>query len=108
VIELFLDQLHFEVPDYAAAERLTYRLGQTRTAGLLGGEPYVVAAVSSEPSDLALLLRNVESWVAEEALGAIRFMLDNRIYVLAAGDTNWTSPPLPIPVEEADETPSAA
>ena len=100
---MFLDQVHFEVIDYTDAVRLTERLGQTWTTGVLGGEPYVVAvAVSSEPSDLAALLRSVEAWVAEESLYAIRFMLDNEIYVLA-GAAEWTTTPLMIPVEELDE-----
>ena len=101
---MFLDQVHFEVVDYAAAVRLTERLGQTWTAGLLGGDPYVVAAaVSSEPRDLATLLRSVQSWVSEESLYAIRFMLDNEIYVLAAPLDEWKTPPFLIPVEEIDE-----
>jgi hypothetical protein len=101
---MFLDQVHFEVIDYDAAVRLTERLGQTWTAGLLGGEPYVVAAaVSSEPGDLATLLRNVQTWVSEESLYAIRFMLDNEIYVLAAPVEEWNTPAFLIPVEELDE-----
>ena len=87
---MFLDQVHFEVIDYSAAVRLTERLGQTWTAGLLGGEPYVVAAaVSSEPSDLATLLRNVQAWIREESLYAIRFMLDNEIYVIQTALRQW-------------------
>ena len=106
---MFLDQVHFEVIDYGAAVRLTERLGQTWTAGLLGGEPYVVAAaVSSDPSDLAALLRSVEAWVAEESLYAIRFMLDNEIHVLTAGGVDWKAPAFQIPVEEVEETPHAA
>jgi hypothetical protein len=101
---MFLDQIHFEVIDYAAAVRLTERLGRTWTAGLLGGKPYVVAAaVSSEPGDLATLLRNVQAWISEESLYAIRFMLDNEIYVLAAPVSEWTTPSFLIPVEEVDE-----
>jgi len=101
---MFLDQVHFEVVDYAAAVRLTERLGQTWTAELLGGEPYVIAAaVSSEPGDLAKLLRNVQQWIRDESLWAIRFMLDNEIYVLAAGPRDWTEPTFRIPVEELDE-----
>src|SRR5207247_3509738 len=77
---MFLDQVHFEVVEYAAAVRLTERLGQTWTAGVLGGEPYVVAAaVSSDPSDLAALLRSVEAWVAEESLYAIRDRKSTRL-----------------------------
>jgi hypothetical protein len=100
---MFLDQVHFEVIDYSAAVRLTERLGQTWTAGLLGGEPYVVAAaVSSEPEDLAALLRSVQAFIDEESLYAIRFMLDNEIYVLA-GAAEWTTTPFMIPVDEMDE-----
>lgn len=106
---LFLDQVHFEVVDYEAAERLTLRLGQTRTAGLLGGDPYVVAAAfSADASDLAILLRDVEAWVEEESLYAIRYLLDNQIYVIAAGSADWTTPFRSIPVEEVDESPQAA
>ena len=39
------------------------------------------------------LLREVEAWVAEESLCAIRFMLDGRIYVLGAGEADWNSHP---------------
>ncbi|TML16554.1 MAG: hypothetical protein E6G31_02060 [Actinobacteria bacterium] len=106
---MFLDQVHFEVVEYAAAVRLTERLGQTWTAGVLGGEPYVVAAaVSSDPSDLAALLRSVEAWVAEESLYAIRFMLDNEIHVLAARGPDRKAPAFLIPVEEVEETSQAA
>jgi hypothetical protein len=101
---MFLDQLHFEVVDRAAAIRLTERLDQTWAAALLGGKPYVVfAAVSSEPGDLAKLLRTVQEWIREESLYAIRFLLDNEMYVLSAGPRDWTVPSLQIPVEELDE-----
>ena len=70
--------------------------------GLLGGEPYVVAAaVWAEPGDLAALLRSVQTFVEEESLYAIRFMLDNEIYVMAADE--WKTPSFLIPVEEIDE-----
>lgn len=106
---MFLDQVHFEVVDYAAAVRLTERLGQTWTAGLLGGEPYVVAAaVSPDPNDLAALLRSVQAWVAEESLYAIRFMLDSEIHVLSADGADLQAPAFLIPVEEVEETPHAA
>ena len=74
----------------------------------------VAAAVSSEPGDLATLLRNVQAWIREESLYAIRFMLDNEIYVLAAGATERKSPSFLIPVEEieavdeVEESPRAA
>ena len=49
------------------------------------------------------LLRNVQDWIREESLYAIRFMLDNEIYVLAAGATEWKTPSFLIPVEEIEE-----
>jgi hypothetical protein len=86
-----IDQIFVEVTDFPEAARLTRRLGQTRTAAVLGDEPYVVtAAFSSEaPADLAELLREVESWVADESLFAIRYLLDDRIYLLEAGEVDW-------------------
>ena len=37
------------------------------------------------------LLREVESWVEDESLYAIRYLLDDRIYVLEAGEVDWDS-----------------
>ena len=107
MIDLF-DQVHFEVPDHAAALRLTRRLGQTRTAGLLADEPtYVVVAAFSSGEDFGALMRDVESFVEEESLCAIRFLFDDRIYVLEAGDPDWESQPWLEPTE-VDESPQAA
>ena len=47
--------------------------------------------LSEDPSDLAALLREVESWVEAESLYAIRYLLDDRIYVLEAGEVDWDS-----------------
>jgi hypothetical protein len=89
-----IEQVCFELLDFAAAARLMRRLSADRSAALLFEEPYVVAAAfQTGPSDLATLLRDVEAWVAEESLCAIRFMLDGRIYVLRAGEADWTSNP---------------
>lgn len=107
MIDLF-DQVHFEVADHAAALRLTRRLGQTRTAGLLADEPtYVVVAAFSTGDDFVTLMREVESFVEEESLCAIRFLFDDRIYVLEAGDADWGSHPWLEPAE-VDESPQAA
>ena len=86
-----IDQIFVEVTDFPEAARLTRRLGQTRTAAVLGDDPYVVTAAfsSDAPADLAELLREVESWVADESLFAIRYLLDDRIYVLEAGEVDW-------------------
>ena len=92
LVEADIEQVCFELLDFAAAARLMRRLSAERSAALLFEEPYVVAAaIQSEPSDLATLLRDVEAWVAEESLCAIRFMLDGRIYVLRAGEADWSS-----------------
>jgi hypothetical protein len=87
---MILDQVFVEVNDLPEAARLTRRLGQTRTAAVLGDDPYVVTAAFSTGSyDLAALLREIESWVEDERLYAVRFLLDDRIYVLEAGEGDW-------------------
>jgi hypothetical protein len=97
-----LEQVCFELLDFSAATRLVRRLGAERSAALLFDEPYVVvASFQPEASDLAKLLRDVEAWVAEESLRAIRYMLDGRIYVLEAGEPDWGALPWePEPSEE--------
>ena len=91
------EPVHFEVPDFAAAVRLTRRLGHKRYASLLNNDDVnvVSAEVSSAPDDLAVLLREVEKWVEEESMCAIRFLVDGRVYVLQAGGPDWTSDPWP-------------
>jgi hypothetical protein len=102
------DQVHFEVADHATALRLTRRLGQTRTAGLLAGEPtYVIVAAFSNGTDFALLMRDVESFVAEESLCAIRYLFDDQIYLLEAGNADWEAHPWLEPAQ-VDESPRAA
>ena len=92
--EIEIEQVCFELMDFAAAARLMRRLSAERSDAVLFEEPYVVAAAfQSESGDLATLLREVEAWVAEESLCAIRYMLDGRIYVLKAGEADWSSHP---------------
>jgi hypothetical protein len=83
--------VQFEIPDLAAAARLARRLRAERTVYIHGQKELTVvwAELSAETEDLALLLRTVETWVAEEALRAIRFELDGRAYILEAGEANW-------------------
>jgi hypothetical protein len=104
---VIVDQIFIEVSDFPEAARLTRRLGQTRTVAVVGDDPYVVTAAFEESGDLAVLLREVESWVEDESLFAVRFLLDDRIYVLEAGEANWDTHPWREPVE-ADESPQAA
>jgi hypothetical protein len=92
----------FEIPDLAAAVRLTRKLGRTWEAGLLvedveprDDEPSVVLTQLRDwETDLAVLLREVEAWIKEESALAIRFCLDGRTYVLQAGEADWDETPL--------------
>jgi hypothetical protein len=87
-----VDRIYIEVADYESASRLTRRLARTRTAELVG-EPacLVMAAFTSDAPDLAALLREVESWVEDESLCSIRFLLDDRIRDLEAGEPDWAA-----------------
>ena len=107
--ELF-DQVHFEVADFSTAVRLTRRLGHDRVVALLQDDDLNVVSTElrTGPTDLAVLLREVEAWIAEESLCAIRYLLDGQIYVLEAGGPDWTSHPWTGRSETADESPQAA
>jgi hypothetical protein len=73
----------FEVPDRTLANRLCELLSSTRLAWVDHGQAVVVgAALGSDPTDLAQLLRGVEAWITAEGLVAIRFEVDGRIYAL--------------------------
>ena len=94
-MEPISEPVHFELANFVTAVRLTRRLGRGRTVALLQDDDIniVSAEVQSGPDDLAALLREVEAWIEEESLCAIRFMVDGRIYVLEAGGADWTSLP---------------
>jgi len=86
--------VRFEIPGIASSARLVRRLARHWNVALLAAHRavnVVVAELRTEPDDLAALLREVEAWVEEESLAAIRFEVDDRGYVLQAGETNWTS-----------------
>jgi len=90
----FVDRIYIDVADHGSAARLARRLERSRTAVVLGDPTcLVMASFTSEPSDLAALLREIESWVDDESLCAIRFLLDDRIYVLEAGEADWAAHP---------------
>ena len=94
--------MHFELSDRTSATRLARRLGNAWAAALVFVDPYVVAAqVGVKPNDLTALLREVEAWVEEESICAIRFILDDRVYVLEAGTADWARHPW---VEGRDES----
>jgi hypothetical protein len=81
----FDEVVMFEMPSEAEAERLWLRLQPGRLAWLhrRDDETYCVAAVlRAETEDLALLLRELEAWVAESGVHQVRFELDGRTYSL--------------------------
>ena len=92
--ELILSNVvRFELPAYAGPDGLCARL-RSRWPGTKrrkGNVWLVTARLRRDEDDLALLLREVESYVADAELHAIRFQLDGRSYILAA----------PAPVEPA-------
>jgi hypothetical protein len=92
--------VRFEIPGAASSARLLRRLARRANVMLLAGQGpcnAIVAELGDEPGDLSALLREVEAWVEEESLAAIRFELDGRAYVLEAGETDWTAvPPQPV------------
>jgi len=97
------DTVRFEVVELSTAVRLAQRLGRSRSVILVAESEYVksvVAEVHGQPADLAELLREVEAWIGDESLGAIRYELDGRAYVLDGGGSDWsvtTVPELPGP-----------
>lgn len=97
------DTIRFEVVELATAVRLAQRLGRNRSVILVAESEYVksvVAEIHRGPTDLAELLHDAEDWVRDESLGAIRYELDGRAYVLDGGESDWsvaTVPELPDP-----------
>lgn len=90
----FADRVYIDLDDHESGARLIRRLERARKAALIGVPPcLVVATFGPGPSDLAELLREIEAWVEDESLCAVRFLLDDRIYVLEAGEANWATHP---------------
>ena len=89
------DSVHFEIADLAATVRLTRRLAPNWTVSLHERRDVnlVSAKLRAASGDLAVLLRDVEAWVEEESLCAIRFEVDAREYVLRAGEADWRTAP---------------
>lgn len=88
------DVVLFEVPDAGLSALLAERLADRWGVTVDAGRPEVVAVlVELRPfeQDLAFLLRDVAAWVEVEALGALRFELDGRGYVLEAGEIDWST-----------------
>jgi hypothetical protein len=76
--------VRFELPAYANADAFCARI-RSRWAGTrrLDGDVWCISArVRKTKSDLALLLREVEAYVADAGLQAIRYELDGRWYIM--------------------------
>jgi hypothetical protein len=83
----------FEVPDVASSARLAGRLAEHWKVAVTAERRDVVvvhAELKPDVEDVAVLLREVEEWVEEESLSAVRFELDGRAYVLQAGEADWS------------------
>ena len=76
--------VYFEVGERLAAQQLCTRLGATRLAWVEPGDASLLVGVvlSSQAHDLALLLREVEGWLAELSFGPIPVEIDERVYLL--------------------------
>jgi hypothetical protein len=74
----------FELPSEYEAQRLWLRLQGARMAWLdRRDDSHVVAtALRAEPEDLALLLRELECWLADSGVHQLQFELDGRTYAL--------------------------
>jgi hypothetical protein len=84
--------IRFEVLDIGASARLAERLAGRWSVELdaeRGDAMVVLVELGQEAEDLGLLLREVESWVEEESLVAIRCVVDGRAYVVSAGEAEW-------------------
>jgi len=92
-VEELSELARFEVADIASAARLAERLAM-RWDVIVSVETLdtvcVGAVLPPEPDEVALLLRTVEAWVDEESLLALRVELDERIYILQAGEPAWS------------------
>lgn len=78
--------VRFEIPNYVDVDGLCEQI-RPRWAGSekhTGGVWVVSARFRKTRGDLAVLLRTVETYVAEAGLQAIRYHLDGRFYILEA------------------------
>jgi hypothetical protein len=90
------DVVLIEIPDPGLSALLAERLADRWRVNVDAARPEVVAVrVELRPveQDLAVLMRDVACWAEQEALGALRFELDGRGYVLEAGEVDWWNDP---------------
>jgi hypothetical protein len=80
------DTIRFELPEYVELDGFCDRI-RARWPGSTRREDdiwLVSARLRGNKNDLALLLREVEGYVAETGLQAIRYHVDGRAYILEA------------------------
>jgi hypothetical protein len=80
------DMAFFELPTCADTASFYARI-RPHWQGWTTGEDdvwLVAAEVAVDDNDLALLLREVEAYVAETGLHAIRYWLDGRVHIMEA------------------------
>jgi predicted PP-loop superfamily ATPase len=78
--------VRFEIPAYAGIDDLCAYI-RPRWGGSIKFQDdvwYVSARIRRSKNDLAELLREVEAYVAEAGLQAIRYELDGRFYIMEA------------------------
>jgi hypothetical protein len=86
------DAILVELASHEQAENLCDRLSRDRVTWPERAEScWVVSIEFDSGAELARLLRKIEAWVADRALGAIRYHLDGRAYVLGAGEIAWST-----------------
>jgi hypothetical protein len=80
------DTIRFELPEYVNVDELCERIRPRwpGSARLEDDHWRVSARLRKNGNDLALLLREVEAYVADSGLQAIRYHVDGRAYVLEA------------------------
>jgi hypothetical protein len=74
----------FELLDGVGADRLCERLRHRWHVGAYESEDVVLVVAELRPrqDDLAILLRAVKLWLLDYGVGALRFHLDGRAFVL--------------------------
>ena len=77
------DVIHFELPRFVEVGELLARLGShCPVAAAVDGNIWLVTAAVADGHELAIVLREVERYIADTELLAIRFSVDDRYYVM--------------------------
>ena len=78
------DSVVFELPDFAEADDFSLSIGAVIPDSITQkADTWLVAIqISPDASNLALILRRAEAWLAATGLGGVWFHLDGRPYLL--------------------------